>query len=309
MDQHQTMKKSKLFRLLAHIKHGTLYSRFRQWRKGQKRRRRIRLWDNATATQQRLAYKLETGGTINLYRDDRLSREIFVNDFEAKERAFVRSYLRPGDVFVDVGANIGLFTLLGAAVVGPNGKVFALEPTTETYQRLVHNVCSNQLNNVACVQAALSDREEERMLTISIEGYSGRNSLGRPTAGSRFAQEKIQCYRWDTFVTQHDLMGRVNLMKIDIEGWEFTMLQGAQATLRRGDAPDLLVEFGEGNAQAAGTTCAALYALLVGFGYQLYRIDAPQKRLSPVPKEYKNDNLLATKTIEQVCKRTGYTHG
>jgi hypothetical protein len=81
----------------------------------------------------------------------------------------------------------------------------------------------------------------------------------------------------------------------------------AQATLHRVDAPDLLVEFGEGNAQANGTSCVALYELLVGFGHKLYRIGARRKRLIPVPQEYQNDNLLATKNIEQVCRRTGYT--
>ncbi|MCB0063275.1 MAG: hypothetical protein KDE19_14240, partial [Caldilineaceae bacterium] len=81
---------------------------------------------------------------------------------------------------------------------------------------------------------------------------------------------------------------------------------GAHATLRRVDAPAVLVEFVEENAQANGTSCAALYALLAGFGYQLYRIDTRQKRLIPVPQEYQNDNLLATKNIEQVCRRTRY---
>lgn len=300
------LNKNKLWKLFRYVTDGSFRRRFNQWQKEQQRLRRLRAWNNATMTQQMLTYKLETGATINLHRDDRLSREIFVNQFEANERAFVRSYLTAGDLFVDVGANIGLFTLIGATVVGPTGKVYAVEPTTTTYQRLLHNIRRNQLSNVECVQGALSDRDEARLLTISTEGFAARNSLGQPTAGTHFTQEKVRCYQWDTFSAEHGLIGAVALMKIDIEGWEFTMLKGAQATLRRVDAPDLLVEFGEGNAQANGTSCAALYELLVGFDYKLYRLDAWQKRLTPVPQGYQNDNLLATKNIEQVCRRTGY---
>jgi FkbM family methyltransferase len=307
IQQHWTMSKNKLSKLFGYVKDVSFARSFNAWQKEQQRLRRLRLWNKATMTQPMLAYRLETGATINLYSDDRLSKEIFVNQFEAKERAFVRSYLKAGDVFVDVGANIGLFTLIGATVVGPTGKVYAVEPTTTTYQRLLHNVRRNQLNQVECVQGALSDQEEARLMTISTEGFAARNSLGPPTAGTHFTQEKVQCYQWDILAAQRGLTGAVALMKIDIEGWEFSMLNGAQATLHRVDAPDLLVEFGEGNAQANGTSCVALYELLVGFGYKLYRLDARRKRLIPVPQEYQNDNLLATKNIEQVCRRTGYS--
>jgi hypothetical protein len=118
--QGQAISKQKLISLLTHVKNGTLYSRFKQWRKEQKHQRRIRLWNNATATQGIVAYRLETGATLQLYSDDTVSREIFVNDFEANERAFVRRYLGPGDIFVDVGANIGLFTACISMNAMPN---------------------------------------------------------------------------------------------------------------------------------------------------------------------------------------------
>lgn len=70
---------------------------------------------------------------------------------------------------------------------------------------------------------------------------------------------------------------------------------------------DLLVEFNRQNAHAAGTTCTALYQLLLMLGYQLYKIDASQRKLAPAAvQEHPYENLLATKNVAQVSRRTGY---
>ena len=305
----QIMNVRKLVRLLDYTNDRSLLQRLRRWRAEQPPLRRERLWRKRTAAADRFAYKLERGATINLYRDDALSKLFFVEGFEEAERAFVRSYLIPGDIFVDVGANWGLFTLTGARHVGPQGKVYALEPCAKSYARLVDNVRRNQLQNVECAQIALSDKDEARLLITSLDGYDAWNSLAQPTAGRQFRSEPIQCVTWDVFAAQHGLTGRVALMKIDVEGWEFYMLQGAQATLCRTDAPDLLVEFTEVNANAAGVTGPLVYELLLAFGYTLYRIDAKQKAFYPaVEQSYEWENLLATKQIVRVCERTGYAY-
>ena len=308
-NQAKRIPQSKLGKLFFYTIDGTLYDRFCLWHLKRQIARRVKLWEKLATTKQIVEHKLETGAKLCLYHDDQLSRDLFSYRFEADERDFVRRYLRAGDLFIDVGANIGLFTLIGAGAVGPQGKVYALEPTSVTYGRLVHNVNHNRFHNVECVQAALSDKDEERLMTTSIDGFYAWNSLGRPTAGGRFAEEAIRCYKWDTFADHHGLTGRVALMKIDIEGWEYYMLQGAQATLQRADAPDLLVEFTEVNARAAGVSGAAVYDLLLTLGYQLYRIAPNQKRLYPaIPKEYEFENLVATKNLTQLCVRTGYRY-
>jgi FkbM family methyltransferase len=307
--QNQALWSGKPSKLWRYAKDGTLYPRLYRWLISQQKGFRERVWDVRTAINPILPHKLETGATLRLYGDDYLCRDIFIYRFEGNERDFVIGYLAPGDIFIDVGANIGLFTLLGADVVGPTGKVYAFEPTATTYARLCDNVARNRLQHVECVPMALSDQDETRVMTVSVEGFAAWNSLAQPGVESRCVQEQVRCCRWDSFVAQHALTGKVALMKIDIEGWEFTMVQGAQATLQRADAPDLLVEFATQNAQSAGTTCVALYNLLLTLGYGLYQIDAGQRKLAPaVAQEYLYENLLATKTIAQVCRRTGYQY-
>src|SRR5207302_584448 len=76
------------------------------------------------------------------------------------------SALQPGDVFVDVGGNLGMFTIFGAKIVGANGKVIAFEPETVAFRRLQANVELNQLQNVTALQLALSSSCGRRTLVL-----------------------------------------------------------------------------------------------------------------------------------------------
>ena len=116
--QSQALWRRKPAKLLVYTRDGTVFRRFYRWLNEQKGLRE-RWWDLRAATQYTLAYKLETGAKLSLYSDDQLSKAIFVQHFEADERDFICRYLAAGDIFVDVGANIGLFTLIGAGMVGP----------------------------------------------------------------------------------------------------------------------------------------------------------------------------------------------
>jgi hypothetical protein len=155
---------------------------------------------------------------------------------------------------------------------------------------------------------ALSDKVESRILFTSIDGYGAWNSLANPAAGEQRDREIVQCITWDKFSSDNHLTGKTTLMKIDIEGWELYALNGSEKTLTRNDAPDLLVEFTEINAQNAGTSCAALYNRLVEFGYKIYYIDISNRVLTydPLRESYPYINLLATKRIDFVCGRLGF---
>src|SRR5262249_50498938 len=122
--------------------------------------RRLR-WATVAGRPWALVTELQPNIQMRLYGDSELCRLIYCRNFEATERAFANHFLRSGDVFVDVGANIGLFTLIAADRVGPTGKVIAFEPTSTTFDRLLRNVRLNRFSNVQCVKSALSDRSGE----------------------------------------------------------------------------------------------------------------------------------------------------
>jgi tRNA G37 N-methylase Trm5 len=144
-------------RLLDHFANFTLLDRIQwEWRK-QMRRRRLKIWQSQIGKGEYCETKIQKGVRMRLHFDSKLAQAIYCDEFERKERQFLNTFLRQGDVFVDVGANIGLFSLVAARHVGQSGKVYAFEPTANIYDRLCENVQLNQFNNILCFQLALSD--------------------------------------------------------------------------------------------------------------------------------------------------------
>jgi FkbM family methyltransferase len=249
--------------------------------------------------------RLQPGLKMRLYGDSELCRLIYCRHFEATERAFLNHFLRPGDVFVDVGANIGLFTLIAACSVGPAGRVIAFEPTSVTYARLVDNVRLNGFSNVRCVNSALSDRSGYLDLIQSTDGFDAWNSFAEPTMGTENLRERVEVIEWDHYARSHNLSGLITMMKIDVEGWESRVLAGGKEVIARPDAPVLQIEFTEPSAKAAGSSCRNLYECLEGFGYQMFIYDETRRSLVPerMREQYLNINLIAAKNPESVRAR------
>ena len=246
--------------------------------------------------------ELQPGLKIRLHGDSELCYLIYCRHFESNEREFLNRFLRPGDVFVDVGANIGLFTLIAAERAGPEGKVLAFEPTAKTFGRLVENVRLNELSNVECLKLALSDSRGHLQLTQCSDGYDAWNSLARPVIGGSLQTSQIEAVDWDQFARERGLLGSITMMKIDVEGWEARVLEGGKEFFARSDAPMLQVEFTDEAAEAAGSSCHALYDCLEGYGYKMFVYDPGEKRLVAESKREKYPflNLLAAKDPEFV---------
>ena len=292
-------------RFLKHLKQGTLAERaIGEWH-DHIRQRRIARWHRQKEQKKSFIYPLQKDIQIELYFDSMLCQLIYCDRFEQRERQFIGNYLRPGDIFIDVGANIGLFSLIASRRVGESGMVFAFEPCRKTFERLVRNVELNRMNNVQCFQVALSDRAEQVQMIASQDGYDAWNSLATPHAGHVFVSEMVHAVTWDDFVAEQNLIGRVALMKIDVEGWESRVLDGGLKTLSRKDAPVLQVEFTDAASKAAGTSCQALYHQLAGLGYQMFVYDEKSNRIIPDPlrEHYPYINLLATKNPEAIHAR------
>lgn len=255
---------------------------------------------------------LQPGLKIRLHGDSELCHLIYCRHFEAHEREFLNRFLRPGDVFVDVGANIGLFTLIAAERVGLEGKVFAFEPTAKTFGRLVENVKLNRLSNVECFKLALSDSQGHAQLVASNSGYDAWNSLASMTVGEAIETELVDMIAWDQFARSRDLgSGSVTMMKIDVEGWESRVLEGGKEFFTGSDAPVLQVEFTDKAAEAAGSSCHALYERLQSYGYGMFVYDAEKGRLVHESRraKYPNLNLIAAKNPDFIDSRIGSAVG
>jgi FkbM family methyltransferase len=298
----------KISSFLLHLRNGTAGDRirelFRLWRNEN-------FWIDYPGWTRSFVHPLFEGVLMRLYRDDRLSELIYKQDYEANERAFVCHYLKSGMIFLDVGANIGLYSLIAAKEVGSDGIVYAFEPATKTYLRLLDNIRLNDFRNIKTKQMALSDQNEFRDLVTYVRMYNGWNSLaGQIVTDQRVRKEHIECVRLDRFIDETSLIGQINLMKIDVEGWEWHVLVGGKNILGAPNAPDILIEFSDANMKVAGTTAYTVYNLLKQYGYTLCKIDAVGKRLitNKFGENHPYDNYFATQKIARVLELTGYTY-
>ena len=131
--------------------------------------------------------------------------------------------LRPGDTVVDIGANIGAFTVLAAKTIGPSGRVIAFEPIPHTFERLRENVALNSLQNVECRRAAVG--AQEGTLTLRVASKSAYASAY--IEGDRSAEESLQIVPCVTLeqVCRGEGIGRVHLLKVDCEGSEHEIFE------------------------------------------------------------------------------------
>jgi FkbM family methyltransferase len=180
---------------------------------------------------------------------------------EAKVLAAINALLQTGSTFIDAGANIGFFTVFAAGVVGPSGRVVAVEMMPDTAERLRRHLRLNGLKNVTVQQYAVSDRSGIDISANVPEAKFGRASIVSEPTGEAFRSVTVQTRTIDELLVQ--VPGHIDLIKMDLESAETLALRGAREVLSRTDA--VIFE------QLPGETGAA--ALLSDRGFHLRKLD------------------------------------
>jgi FkbM family methyltransferase len=239
---------------------------------------------------------------LKLYADSVLCRVIDTKPFELTELRFIEAYLSRGDIFIDVGANIGLFTLLAAEIVKGAGQVHCFEPSSRTFSRLTENISRNGFNNVHTNQCALSNEAGELELYVSTDGHDAWNSLAGQLAGNEGRTEVVSVTTIDAYCQSRKLTPTI--MKIDVEGWEKNVILGGREVFGPTNAPDLLVEFTEANCIAAGTSGKDLFNTIAQQGYSLFHLGEDFKlSTATADDDFGYKNLLATKDLRRVQQK------
>ena len=264
----------------------------------------LRELDAVAGRDERVTMPIGDGVVMRVTADDDLARLICSGAYERSERQFAADYLQRGDVFLDVGANAGLFTLLAAQAVGPNGAVHAFEPGSTPFALLETSVRINGFDWVTCHKAGLSNTMERRDLLSAADPLGAFSSLGKPMNAEVVSHENIELWTLYEFLRERVLVGRVAMVKIDVEGWEHRVLEGGSTALMRPDAPILQVEFADSTAVSAGSSSGAVYEALHEFGFTMFAIDAASGLLFHDPKRagYTYLNLIAAKVPRPLPK-------
>ena len=191
---------------------------------------------------------------------------------DRSERALLRRVVTPGMTVIDVGANIGVYSRFLAGLVGADGKVVAFEPAPDVFRRLQDNVA--RLSQVEPINAAVGSDTGEIVLFESDELNVDHRVYDM---GENRRQIRVRCWALDDYIQPAQ---RVNLVKIDVQGFELRALRGAERVLKSNAGIVVLLEFWPHGLRAAGDQPAALVDYLSkGCGFQLYGIESRRLRL------------------------------
>jgi FkbM family methyltransferase len=234
---------------------------------------------------------LHRGFTLRLDLADPVQRRLyFFGDYdERREADLISRVLEPGEVFWDVGANLGYFTLLAAACLKNTGQVAAFEPGRRTFAVLEKNVSLNPFTNIRLVPLAAADREGEALLYQTPGSADGRANLFRAGA-DQTVREQVRTVTLDGW-RRHQGLPVPDFIKLDVEGAELAALVGARETLSQSD-PLLLVEMKEAVFQALGTERAAIQEFLRPWGYRPAGLIKGRWRLCADLREAVGRNVL-----------------
>jgi FkbM family methyltransferase len=207
---------------------------------------------------------------------------------------FLTRWIRRGDVFFDLGANIGTVSI-PCAVLG--AELHAFELLAENVQHLVRSLERNRIADARVVLGAISDQE-------GFIGFGGHSAWGTVVAD---AVVSIPTVVIDAYVRQRGI-GHIDSMKLDIEGSEWAALRGAAEVIER-DHPDIIIECNAGACANNGYSYRELLRFLEGLGYQLYRFHAGRlcpHRIDDVQEVVYVDYLATVKPAAEVSSRSGW---
>ncbi len=182
-----------------------------------------------------------------------------------KVKAFFESKIQRGMTIVDVGANIGLYTIFFAKQTGSGGKVFAFEPDPDLFQMLRKNCETNNLSNVILHNCALGSCEDEKFLDRSpLNSGDNRIVANSPLSVSHGKRVKVRTAALDTLLPGQN----VDFLKIDVQGYELEVLKGAKDLLSKSPSLQLYFEYSPYGMELAGCRPTDILELLSKLGYE-----------------------------------------
>ncbi len=180
------------------------------------------------------------------------------------ERAVLGRLVKPGMTVVDVGANLGLYSLLLSGLVGPGGRVIAFEPDPDLFSLLRAN-CERNGAKVEARQVALG-AAADRMILQRLTLNSGDNHLGATSRTAFRRPLEVEVATLDALMPGL----RPDFVKVDVQGWELKVLRGMEATLRASENAQVYLEFWPAGLRRAGDSPAELFAFVRGLGFRFY---------------------------------------
>lgn len=234
-----------------------------------------------------------------LVGDNSVSKYIYLGSFEVETARFVARYCREGDIVFDIGANIGFYTALFSKLVGKAGQVHAFEPSLRELRFLAENSLFTSHKNVYLNHLAVSSQNTFREFRCFDDEMLGAyNTFGIPShpkvQGINSIAYVTRTITLDTYV---QLFGNLSpsLIKVDVEGGELEVLEGAKNLLSSDDSPVFVIEACDSTLQGFGASRFNLYTLLREAHFLLFSIETDGRIIPLEETSTPSLNLVAVK--------------
>jgi FkbM family methyltransferase len=256
--------------------------RFTQWkliRIFKRRNVHYRLWDNR-------AWILDYDSLQSMW-----IMYNYILDWE--EFNLIKSYVNAGDQIMDIGANVGAYSVWMTKFVNPPGMLHSFEPDEENFKKLQINISINNIGDrVQANKCALSDKDGILHFTT---GLDRENHI---SDGKEENIVSVNSRMLDTYF-EENAISKVTYMKIDVEGFEYMVLKGARKILSGKGIEILQLEINH-TVQNVGLSAEDLLRLLKEFDYSLCRYDVEVNQLIPIEYHKERENYFAVSDLKQV---------
>lgn len=199
--------------------------------------------------------------TLDLSR--KIQRDVFIGNYEREESRIIRKLLKPGMTVIDAGANFGYYSALAASIVGPSGRVIAVEPYPPNFQRLNHWIRDNRVGHLTPYNFALGRCAGRG------EMFSAYDDTDAPVmvAHGHSPVASVDIRTLDACVEEWSV-GSVDFLKVDVDGYETELFAGARRALSERRIRSLLCEFCEEWLIKVGSSTSVLWQAIVAAGFK-----------------------------------------
>lgn len=205
---------------------------------------------------------------LKIHLDDWIQQQVyFLGDYERPEIDYISQYLKSGNVFVDIGANIGLFSLNASKIVGDKGKVISFEAFSSNYRQFKNNIEINNFKNIISENKAISNQNS----TVEILYNEGDHNIGMASSFLKnfTSKEIVESITLDDYASNNSIE-KIDLIKIDIEGGEYNAILGMTKILSD-SKPQVLIEINHQTLQDSGRTEKEIIDLFNQFNYRIIK--------------------------------------
>jgi len=205
------------------------------------------------------------------------AKRMYVGAYQPIITEILKKYLKSGDTFIDVGANIGFFTAIGAGLVGKQGQVHSFEPAPEHFYKLKNLAKNNSQYNIVANNFALGDEEK-------ISKIYGDTFIPALLGGNKnYTTTEVPIRRLDKYIKEKGL-NNIKIIKIDVEGFEFPVLKGLEGYFlecsKNNSCPAIVCEIMPG----IGYKPKDFFDYMRGFSYYPFEVLNSDKRMTTEPK-------------------------